>query len=294
MIDLKREMETNIKRVRTEEEVSRPTSTSQFKKNDLDALCISFQPKSKREMWDQIKEYDAPAFFDLQGRDFTEYSDLRNAEREGEYTREEKTLIRHLSRIKVNEDVSSGTRESNTDSMVNYLLTKLELNEYPCSLRLQQLFSFDVKEVSIASVPEFCIEHGMDVVLIDEDKHFKNARPGSQWGECQIAGEMLAVACSNQKKQYMGKSQARSIETIYAIRVIGTRFTFYRSDIQKTYIDSLDTGDISEGMLIYRYPGNNKKDEAYSHWDYLNPDERPKIIEALFQIKLYIDSLPLE
>ncbi|KAI9226599.1 MAG: hypothetical protein DHS80DRAFT_25062 [Piptocephalis tieghemiana] len=260
-----------------------PGSTSRFRKQDTDDLNISFE--GVKEWWTPIEMFDAPTFFYLRNED------VPTNEEGGEYTREERTLISHLNKIRINEGVVTGTQESNTDSMVNYVLTKLEFNEYPCSLRLQQLIQFYYGDRSITSVPEFCIEHGIDTVLIDEDKHFKNVRQGTQWGEYQIAGEMLAIACSNHDKQYSHGLEIRSYETVHAMRVIGARFTFYKSIVSKKYIDSVNEGTPSEKMVIMRYPDNYDKDPAFSHWDFFKPTERRKIIEALFQIKHYIDHL---
>jgi hypothetical protein len=283
-------MDAPSKRLKIEDQPLSPdllhSSTSSFTRRDTERLNISFEG---HDGWlDDTAEYDIAPFFRL--RD--EKVPLDPQDLVG-YTKQELSLINYLLETRRNEDVKLGTQESNTDSFVNYVLGKLELNEHPCSLRLMQQYKFDFSGQSISSTPEFTVEFHGRVVLVDEDKHFNNAKPSLQWGEYQIAGEMVAVASSNRHKQLMDRTWVDGpVGTIYTVRVIGSRFTFYKCDFSKEYLDMLGEDEpLEERAVIWRCPNNNTDNAAYSYWDYFIPDDRKKIIKALYQIKTYVSSL---
>jgi len=210
-------------------------------------------------------------------------------------SKEEITLCKHIVKIINNEQITRGTSESNTDSFVNYLLNKFQLDEYPFLLRIQPNYKFYVGDQEIISNPEFSIEKDNHIVFIDEDKHINNIGSSKDWGENQIAGEMLAVASTNynnnqQKLSYdynIASIDNKDAQIIHSMRVIGTRFTFYKSVISTSYLKSLGEGLPSENITIYRYP-NNKKEESFSHYDYIDPKERKIIVNILWGIKDYI------
>ncbi|CAG8753779.1 5701_t:CDS:2, partial [Racocetra fulgida] len=79
-----------------------------------------------------------------------------------------------------------------------------------------------IKEFSSAeklSETGFSIWKNNLFVIIDEDKHLDDVIRSTWWGECQIAGELLASASVNHEK-IQEKYRAQSL---FAIRVIGTR-----------------------------------------------------------------------
>lgn len=61
-------------------------------------------------------------------------------------------------------------------------------------------------------------------MIFDKDKHLHNVSNFDGWGEWQIAGELLASTYVNHRELERYK-----VQSLFAIRVIGTRFTFYRS-----------------------------------------------------------------
>ncbi|CAG8540347.1 3858_t:CDS:2, partial [Racocetra fulgida] len=120
------------------------------------------------------------------------------------------SLAIYLNDVILNEKQSKEFRETFTVSLVNYLLTELELNKHPFTLRA-----------------EFSILKENALILIDEDKHIRGLRQQTENGESQISAEILACAFTNFNNAIsptVGKSQ-----TVYAMRVIGTRFTLYKA-----------------------------------------------------------------
>ena len=89
------------------------TSTSDFRKIDVDSLKIQFL--GVNELF-KIKINNIPDYFyikdyDVEGILKSDTSSL---------TKEERSLVKYLAKIILNEDVTKGTSESNTDSLVNY------------------------------------------------------------------------------------------------------------------------------------------------------------------------------
>ncbi|CAG8796186.1 24982_t:CDS:2, partial [Dentiscutata erythropus] len=56
-------------------------------------------------------------------------------------------------------------------------------------------FEVDTKKVTLKT--DFSIWKGNPFVIVDEDNHLNNISKNTWWGECQIAGELLALAFVN-------------------------------------------------------------------------------------------------
>ncbi|CAB5373048.1 unnamed protein product [Rhizophagus irregularis] len=124
----------------------------------------------------------------------------------------------------------------------------------------------------VSSIPEFAVvddENDFLLIAIEQDKHLKNVGPSSNYGEVQIAAEILACACQNLhspiqqanadndvhiqkgKEGQEGQEDQEDQEdqkdryvdqTIFAIRVIFTYVTFYKAEISSKYLKELDEG----------------------------------------------------
>ncbi|CAG8836023.1 39190_t:CDS:1, partial [Gigaspora margarita] len=132
----------------------------------------------------------------------------------------EQSLAVYLNDVILNEKLSKETRETFTDSLINYLLMELRLNKRPFTLRLRPDFSFSVFDKNVSAKVKFGIQKENTMILIDEDKHIRSLKPSTEYGESQISAEILACAFTNFKNAdspTKGKSQ-----TVYAMRVIGT------------------------------------------------------------------------
>ena len=101
-------------------------------------------------------------------------------------------------------------------------------------------------------------------MIIDEDKHLHNIERSNWWGEFQIAGELLAAAYVN----HLEINKRYHIQTLYAIRVIGTRFAFYKAEVRSDYIDILSEGFPIDRMYIYGYPSQDGFDGHSMSWLY--------------------------
>jgi len=208
--------------------------------------------------------------------------------------RKERTFAVLLAYVLINEKAVRGTEESRTDSLVDRLLRTLEFDEYPLMLQLQPNYKFSVYNKEITSKYDFGITRKGRLAMVDEDKHLKNTGPSYGWGEYQIAGELLAGT-------YYNYALTGRNDIVYAARVIGTKFTFYKTVPSKSYLHSLGRGlPEDETFVICRYPppipsGSSGLPESteradtyersFPSYDFSNPKERRIIIDILLRIR---------
>jgi hypothetical protein len=265
-----------------------PSSTAYFKMKDIEHLKIKYTgTNDENKIFENISNYNPS----IKEYFYIKYINKEEILKYGEngnpnFTKKENSICNYLYRISENEKLTIGTRESNTDTLVDFLLRKLHLDEYPLALRLQPNYKINYGDQVISSNPEFSIEKNRLIMFIDEDKHINNVSKGKKWGEYQIAGEILAAAYTNYNNT---KNKKNKEQIIKCMRVIGTCFTFYKAIIPEEYLISLDNGVIINGFNILRYPDNHE-DDSYSNLDYMNVKERNKIIELLYKLKYELES----
>ncbi|CAO3654364.1 unnamed protein product [Cunninghamella echinulata] len=122
------------------------------------------------------------------------------------------------------------------------------------------------------------------IVLIIEDKHIKNISESDDWSEPQIAGEIFGAAFHNKSLSYTKKITYPF--NIYAIRVIGTKFTFYKSIVTREYIKETETGLPKTNKLeIRRFPSQPSvfpnQDKELAALDFTNENDRIVILSIL-------------
>jgi len=196
---------------------------------------------------------------------------------------DERTFALYLYQVIVNDVLRTGVRESRTDSFVDMLLRELGFGRYPFMINLQSDYMFEVGDKTISAKPEFTVEKDFAVLFLDEDKHVHGKiGPANEYGECQIAAELLACAYHNftdTTGPRIGMDQ-----TIYATRVVGTRFTFYKAFVRASYLFSLSEGlpPDSESMDIVRFPSDIDFRLGY---DFAINSLRPIILDALVRLR---------
>lgn len=257
-----------------------PSSTSDFKPIDVRSLNIYYvNAINADELFDSYSyNLQIPNYLMIRGLGKNELL-LLSPELLQSLDDDERTTAKYLSKILRNELQTIETRESKTDTFVNFLLTDLRFNRDPFLLNLQPDYKFRVANKQITSKPEFTIEKDDTVMCLDEDKHIHNTTKVSGYGQDQIAGELLACA-------YVNYNNADSIsagcdQTVFAIRVIGSKFTFYKAFITSSYFQSLADGfpPDEEQVRIFRYPSYN------IGYDYADPSHRAEILELLVRLR---------
>jgi len=261
-------------------------STSDFRKIDIYSLNIVFEDVQSQK---EIVHSDLTVVTDIPEEVYVSNlssAQIRDAARNPrailDLTRKSRTFVQLISYLMENESVVRGTEESRTDAFVQHLLEKLEFGEYPLMIQPQPIFKFKVHTKEISSKYDYAVIRDSKIMLIDEDKHFRNTGPPSAWGEYQIAGEIISGAYCNYSLD------ARNYkDTMYAVRVIGLRFTFYKAIVPQDYLDSLGDGLPVNEVKIYRFPPSSK-DQSFPHLDYGDPEGRRTIIEILVSMRMHL------
>jgi hypothetical protein len=244
---------------------SLPDSTSYFKRHHVANLNIEFiHDESYVET-----NYEIPPSLMLKNYDEKDIIFIENLQNNTVLNTEEKTLIELLQRVILNEKVALGTRESLTDTFVDFILRAFSFDKYPLRLNMRPLYTFQVGQKKITSECDFSIENGKNILIVEDDKHLTNTFKSDEFGEFQIAGEFLAAASTNYQDNPCD-------QLIYGVRVIGTRFTFYKARFPKEYLYSLNEIIPDIKSIIYR----NGKGYNFTSWE-----DRKYILNMLSYLK---------
>lgn len=217
-------------------------------------------------------KYDTDDIIDIADSAWCSPIDVKHLNIEPGY----KTLVLELKRIY---DANNSLAEHYIDTYTNTLLYLAGFNQYPLSVNLQHVSETELgeDEVHISSVPDFVVKSETSkTMIIVEDKNSKHARYTNQWMENQVLGEMFVA----------GIKQGKSAD-IYAIRIIGTLFTFYKANITPGYIKDVLTNLIpkNECMDVGRYPDPGDNVYKINALDFCKTHERRIILECFNQIK---------
>lgn len=275
----------------TNRKTSIPNTSVSFNPGHLDQLGIKFE-----------NTQDVEQFFDLKLElfDFDDSlmilnlirHDLRTLDERpellSELTDNEKTIGLLLNKVIAHDPLKVSIRESYTSNFLNYLLIKLGFAQYPLLMYTQPKYFFEFEGVKMTGKPEFSIENQSQVrcIFVDENRHLSNIKIATEFSECQIAAELVAAAYTsyaNPVSPSMLKDQ-----TLFAVRVIGTRFTFYKAIFIKNYLQSISNENLdrdeNQTLNIYRYPPNDECDKLFG-FDYSDNKHREIILKLLSRLK---------
>ncbi|KAJ3392398.1 hypothetical protein HDU92_008457 [Lobulomyces angularis] len=251
--------------------------TNEFRKKDVCSLNISYENEFDiNNFISEVYNINVPKGFYLKNVDYPNIND--------NFNKEEKSIIQFMDIVIENQSAKIDTCESKTDSFVNHLLSRMNFSEYPMMLEIHSICKFFVYNKKITSIYDFSVKKDKMVFLVEEDKHLNNTEVSKAWGEYQIAGELIAAACNNINN--LSNINSSHIDTIYAMRVIGLVFTFYKVTFPVSYIISLGDGFPEESVIIYRYPPQITT--KFEGFDYSLADDRKIIISILSNIRRYI------
>jgi hypothetical protein len=280
------------------------SSTSNFTENDVSFLNISYRdvsslfttlPKEK-----YLRKYEYLLLRNMA------YFDLVNMKEIGE----DEATRKMLSAVDYMTSVLEITDETVTNDFVSFLLSELQLNLRPFRLRHERKYVIRFSETEITSVPDMSVEDGHTILLIDEDKSLSNVDHTSHWGENQIAGEIFTALYRNYSNNPEDYGEDHPV---YAIRVIGTFFTFYKAVAKKEYLGSASRQELeeefdefgrqhiylSEKLIIERYPSNTIKHltqvrtsrRNYVGLNYWDIEDRKQIVFLLLSLKTTLENM---
>ncbi|RHZ75851.1 hypothetical protein Glove_209g101 [Diversispora epigaea] len=196
---------------------------------------------------------------------------------------EVQTLATKLHNVVMNGNLTIGTDETFTDTLVDDVLRIAKLNHFPLMIRNHMPCKIYIEDKPLLSTtPEFVVQNKDYTVIGVEDKHLKNVGPVTGFGESQIAIEIVACGCENMRSiGYKYKKQ-----TIFVIHVISTYFTFYKADIPAKYWKDLEKGLPKDSLIeVQRWPTMNGLMEGF---DFAKPEGRKIVLEALAKFRHFL------
>jgi len=124
------------------------------------------------------------------------------------------------------------------DGFIYTLLNIMGLNNDPYYLYLQYIFKafFDKYKYKITFRADFAIlSQSRKIFLVMESKTMFNITFSNNWKEDQVIGEIFVIAYHS----FFHSSSFQPVRfplKIYAVRVISTQFTFYKSMMDHSYM----------------------------------------------------------
>jgi hypothetical protein len=187
-----------------------------------------------------------------------------------------KSLIAKIREVYI---ASTTISEMYVDGFMNTLLQILHFDDYPCLLYPQYTYSTKIgpRNHTVNAKSDFSVLYNKhQILLVIEDKTTSNANLTNNWKEDQVLGELFVAV---HKAEDFPAS-------VYAVRVVGTLFTFYRAIATEEYI--LETAKqgfaVKSNMAVQRYPPV-KKSTQLTAYDICNVDDRKRILECMCSIR---------
>lgn len=137
----------------------------------------------------------------------------------------------------------------------------------------------------VKAKPDFGILSETDkIMLVIEDRTVTSASYSNNWKEDQVMGELFAAV-----HHVVTKSRTLVVYpvTVHAVRVIGTKFTFYRTIATLEYIkESAKLGlSIDNEMAVQRCPLVEDNPSHLTAYNICDKDDRLRILECLCAIR---------
>lgn len=188
-----------------------------------------------------------------------------------------KTLVREVKDVY---DAKARLYETYINDYVDTLLHNLQFHSYPLHINAQRRYEIKIgnNEATIVAIPDFVVtSYESKMMIIVEDKTMKNATYANGWKEDQVMAEIF-VAAHNLKITQQ--------QDIYAVRIIGTLFTFYKATVSNEYIkETLRGFPTKEHMAVKRYPDPGDDVYEINALDFCKIEQRREIIDYLCHIK---------
>jgi hypothetical protein len=196
-----------------------------------------------------------------------------------------KTLIGKIRKVFLSRNSMT---EIAVDGFMDSLLHILRFDDYPCFLYPQYNYSANIgpNNYPVKAKPDFSVLSEDKIMLVIEDKTITSATYANRWKEDQVLGELFTAV-------HFVVAESRSVVTypvaVYAVRVVGTKFTFYRAEATLEYIKHSARMGPSIGsdikMVVQRYPQVEDDPSRLTAYDICDKDHRMRILECLCYIR---------
>jgi len=196
-----------------------------------------------------------------------------------------KTLIQKIKRVYT--IISKSVTEMYVDGFMDSLLHLMYFDDFPCMIYPQYEYSAKLgyNNHEIVSKSDFgIISESSKLLLVIEDKTVTNATYANNWKEDQVLGELFVAVhniAANHKITYPIQ--------VYAIRVVGTLFTFYKATATLDYIKETarHLPNINK-MTVQRHPLVNDDPSGLTAYNFCTKNDRESILKYMFFLREFI------
>ncbi len=207
------------------------------------------------------------------------------------YDNKVKTFVGKVKKVFLSEEES--ITEVIVDGYMESMLHILGFDDYPCFMYPQYdyLAKIGPNNRRVKAKPDFSVLSDENkIMLVIEDKTVTSATYANNWKEDQVMGELFAAV------HYVVTKSVTPVAypvTVYAVRVIGTKFTFYRAEATLEYIkESARLGlSIDNEMTVKRCPPVKDDPSGLTAYNICDMEDRMKILHHLCSIRQYICQL---
>ncbi|CAG8483065.1 13037_t:CDS:2 [Acaulospora colombiana] len=261
--------------------IARQESLVGATKEDMEALNATFKSASnENEVIPDVRATNFPDAYVLPNlkRRILRKEHLSVGKISGITNGHVKTFINKLHRVVANADLTIGTDESKTNSLVAHLLNRvIDFDNWPFAIRHEECYRLPVSNKNVSAKPEFVVDMEGITMIVVGDKHLNNVSP-PHFGEAQMLAEILACGYENVRL-----SRAITDQTILAVRIIFSYVTFYKAEIPVAYWKELQRGlPRKQSITILRWPGEN---DPKTGLDLAKPVGRRSVLTALIKIQ---------
>lgn len=255
--------------------------TNKWSKEDCASLKISYE--NAKDIYEIVQPQSLEGHYkELQLNKWNPY-DFRSIQNPPP-SRKIQTILHKIRNVVIHEEAGS-MKENKVDSFVMSFMEFLGFDEYPLMMHPQYDYSVIVgSNHKISSKVEYMITvNNTYVLLVIEDKHTNNVSELTDWSEPQIAGEIFGSAYHNVN---IAGHHLHYPFFIYAIRIVSTKFTFYKAQITREYLEECSYGlPIRNSMIIKRYPpqeeASPERARTLNAWNFLQEEDRMMILSTL-------------
>lgn len=171
-------------------------------------------------------------------------------------------------------------RDRLATGFVHSFLDVLEWLQSTWTVRQQFEYSITLNHnVKVAAKSDyFLVGPNGGIVIVIEDNTLTKCTANNNWKGEAILGEMFVAA----HRAFTNANDGKFPNNIFAIRVMGTRFTFYKAMFSEKYIRESMNGMPSSEMIVWRHPPADSPRQAY---DICFDQRRKAILRCMLAIE---------
>lgn len=154
----------------------------------------------------------------------------------------------------------------------------------------QPPLKFSLGDLEVVSIPDHALRCGGALGLLDVVVEESKPAAADELYCGQVVGEMIAAAMVN-------VDRASAVPPVFGIRVVGARWTFFRVDFTRDYLDRLNSYSLLPDdrftVKIWGGPLSSKKYQRGVKWglDYNSPEERVQILRMVLALSREADAV---